>query len=374
MAKEKVTKRRNTFFQGFGKSIIGICGLAALLSSFLCAFCPFINPSSFVWTAFFGLGFWMIFFSNVVILIILISLKSRRTLLIPILALLFSMPGFVKSFSFGEKLDVDSQIKVMTYNVGVFRDYKVKSKTVDEVKNSLAKFVKTHNPDVLCLQESGKWPKNRAAEFSKKIGYKYYSYNANNGNSYFSKYPIENVNSFKDEKISKFADIKKIKIDKEKYFYLINCHFNSFGISEQEIEYINDARNIMKDSEIYGKSLITKLKNGFIRRTESTESLIENLPDDDIPLVICGDFNDTPLSYTYNRMTKAGLNDAFITSSRGIGKTYCGPLPLLRIDYFWYNDYVEIVDYKRFKQTTSDHYPLMMSFNLKEIEEVEEER
>lgn len=374
MAKEKVTKRRNTFFQGFGKSIIGICGLAALLSSILCAFCPFINPSSFVWTAFFGLGFWMIFFFNILILIILISLKSRRTLLIPILALLFSMPGFVKSFSFGEKLDVDSQIKVMTYNVGVFRDYKVKSKTVDEVKSSLAEFVKTHNPDVLCLQESGKWPKNRAAEFSKKIGYKYYSYNANNGNSYFSKYPIENVNGFKDEKISKFADIRKIKIDKENYFYLVNCHFNSFGISEQEIEYINDARNIMKDSEVYGKSLITKLKNGFIRRTESTESLIENLPDDDIPLVICGDFNDTPLSYTYNRMTKAGLNDAFITSSRGIGKTYCGPLPLLRIDYFWYNDYIEVVDYKRFKQTTSDHYPLMMSFNLKEIEEVEEER
>lgn len=374
MAKEKVTKRRNTFFQGFGKSIIGICGLAALLSSILCAFCPFINPSSFVWTAFFGLGFWMIFFFNILILIILISLKSRRTLLIPILALLFSMPGFVKSFSFGEKLDVDSQIKVMTYNVGVFRDYKVKSKTVDEVKSSLAEFVKTHNPDVLCLQESGKWPKNRAAEFSKKIGYKYYSYNANNGNSYFSKYPIENVNGFKDDKISKFADIRKIKIDKENYFYLVNCHFNSFGISEQEIEYINDARNIMKDSEVYGKSVITKLKNGFIRRTESTESLIENLPDDDIPLVICGDFNDTPLSYTYNRMTKAGLNDAFITSSRGIGKTYCGPLPLLRIDYFWYNNYIEVVDYKRFKQTTSDHYPLMMSFNLKEIEEVEEER
>lgn len=373
MAKEKETKRRNTFFQGLGKSIIGICGIAALLSSFLCAFCPFINPSLFVWTAFFGLGFWLIFFANILILIILISLKSRRTLLIPILALLFSIPGFVKSFSFGEKLEIEPEVKVMTYNIGVFRDYKVKSRTVDEVKSSLVKFIKTHNPDVLCLQESGKWPNNKALEFSKMIGYKYYSFNVKNGNSYFSKYPIENVNCFKDERINKFADIKKIKIDKGKYFYLVNCHFNSFGISAEEIEYINDTKNIVKDSDVYGKSLITKLKNGFIRRTESTELLIANLPDDDIPLVICGDFNDTPLSYTYSKMSGAGLRDAFITNSKGIGKTYCGPLPLLRIDYFWYNDFVEVVDYKRIKQTTSDHYPLMMTFNFRDTE-VEEKR
>lgn len=370
---EKDKKRRNTFFQGLGKSIVGICGIIALLSSVLCAFCPFINPSVLVWTAFFGLGFWMIFFSNIIILIILILLKSRRTLLIPIIALLFSIPGFIKSFSFGEKLDIEHQVKVMTYNVGVFRDYREKSKTVNDVKETLAQFVKTHNPDVLCLQESGKWPKNRAAEFSKMIGYKYHSFNAANGNSYFSKYPISNADNFKNKNISKFADIKKIKLSKDEYFYLVNCHFNSFGISMEEIEYINGTRNIVKDSEVYGKSVINKLRNGFKRRTESTESLIKNLPDDDIPLVICGDFNDTPLSYTYSCIANAGLNDAFITSSKGIGKTYCGSLPLLRIDYFWYNDFIEVVDYERIKQTTSDHYPLILTFNLIEASETIEE-
>ena len=118
--------------------------------------------------------------------------------------------------------------------------------------------------------------------------------------------------------------------------------------------------------------MIHKLKSGFERRTQSTDLLLENLPDDTLPLIICGDFNDTPLSYTYSQMSKAGMKDAFITASRGIGKTYCGPLPLLRIDYFWYNDYIEVVDYKRIKQTTSDHYPLIMTFNIKE--KVEEEQ
>ena len=370
MEKSKVKKRRNTFFQGFGKLIVGICGIAALISAFLCSICPLINPSVFVWTAFFGLAFWMIFFSNIIILIILISLKSRRTLLIPIIALLFSIPGIIKSYSFGDEKEDAESIKIMTYNVGVFRDYKVKSRSVSDVKKSLIDLIEEQDPDVICLQESGKWPENTAAEFSKKIGYKYYKLNKINGNSYFSKYPLEDVSYFNNEMISKFADIKKVKINKEDSFYLVNCHFNSFGISSEEIEYINDTKNIVKDKEIYGKSLITKLTSGFRLRTKSTQQLIGKLPDDDLPLVICGDFNDTPLSYTYNQMLNAGLKDAFITASRGIGKTYCGPLPLLRIDYFWYNDYIDVVGYDRIKHTTSDHYPLLLSFNIIEAEEL----
>lgn len=373
MEKKKEKKRRNTFFQGFGKLIIGICGIVALLSSCLCAVCPLISPSTFVWTAFFGLAFWMIFFANITILIILIFLKSRRTLLIPILALLFSIPGFIKSYSFGEAKNDTATIKVMTYNIGVFRDYKVNSRSVADVKKSLARLVNEQSPDILCLQESGKWPQNRASEFSKMIGYKYYSINTSNGNSYFSKFPLEDVKTFNNDVISKFADIKKVRINKDKSFYLVNCHFNSFGISSEEIEYINDTKNIVKDKEIYGKSVIKKLTRGFKLRTKSTQVLIDELPDDDMPLIICGDFNDTPLSYTYNQMLKAGLKDAFITASNGIGKTYCGALPLLRIDYFWYNDNIEVIEYKRIKQTTSDHYPLLMSFNIKEAEEIGEE-
>lgn len=373
MEKKKEKKRRNTFFQGFGKLIIGICGIVALLSSCLCAVCPLISPSTFVWTAFFGLAFWMILFANITILIILIFLKSRRTLLIPILALLFSIPGFIKSYSFGEAKNDTATLKVMTYNIGVFRDYKVNSRSVADVKKSLARLVNEQSPDILCLQESGKWPQNRASEFSKMIGYKYYSINTSNGNSYFSKFPLEDVKTFNNDVISKFADIKKVRINKDKSFYLVNCHFNSFGISSEEIEYINDTKNIVKDKEIYGKSVIKKLTRGFKLRTKSTQVLIDELPDDDMPLIICGDFNDTPLSYTYNQMLKAGLKDAFITASNGIGKTYCGALPLLRIDYFWYNDNIEVIEYKRIKQTTSDHYPLLMSFNIKEAEEIGEE-
>ena len=360
---EKTRKRRNTFFQGSLKLLIGIGGIVALISTFLCAICPFVNPSIFVWTAIFGLAFWMIFFVNIFILIILIRLKSRRTILIPIVALLFSIPGLLKSYSFGKEKDSNAQIKVMTYNVGVFRDYNDKNRSANDVKKTLAELVEAEKPDVLCLQESGQWPENAASAFSKMIGYKYYSINKANGNSYFSKYPLLEVKAFDNEGLIKFVDIKKVKINNEDSFYLVNCHFNSFKISD-DIDDINE-------KEVC-KSVIRKLVNGFMSRTEITELLLKKLPDDKLPIVICGDFNDTPMSYTYNKMFNAGLKDAFITVSKGIGKTYCGKLPLLRIDYFWYNDYVEVVSYKRIKQTTSDHYPLVMDFNItKAVEENE---
>lgn len=263
-------------------------------------------------------------------------------------------------------------MKVMTYNVGIFRDYNAYSRPVSEVKNTVVDLVNEYNPDIICFQESGRWTENTASDFSKMIGYEYFSYNNSNGNSYFSKYPIKKTDLFSEEGIDKFADVREVVLGKGKSFYLVNCHFNSFGITRKEIDYINDAKNIVKDSDKHGRSVISKLKRGFERRTETTDLLVKNMPKDDVPLVICGDFNDTPLSYTYHKMKITGLQDAFISNSFGIGKTYCGSLPLLRIDYFWYNDMIEVTDYLRIKRTTSDHYPLMMKFNIKD--EVEEEK
>ena len=85
---------------------------------------------------------------------------------------------------------------------------------------------------------------------------------------------------------------------------------------------------------------------------------------DDVLKSIFNGINDCADSFN-NQIKNAGLKDAFLTTSSGIGKTYCGALPLLRIDYFWYNDHIDAIDYNIIKQTTSDHYPLLMSFKIK---------
>ena len=163
------------------------------------------------------------------------------------------------------------------------------------------------------------------------------------------------VKAFDNEGLIKFVDIKKVKINNEDSFYLVNCHFNSFKISD-DIDDINE-------KEVC-KSVIRKLVNGFMSRTEITELLLKKLPDDKLPIVICGDFNDTPMSYTYYRMTR-GRQDAFVRGGSGLGATYSYLWPLLRIDYVLFPDEYKVGDCEVHKVKFSDHYPVVAEINFK---------
>lgn len=361
---KKTTDKKDkvSFLNKTLRLFVSAFGMVALVAAFICALSPYINPSKFVVPAMFGLAFWFIFISNILTLIALLVLKAKKLLLIPLLGIILLIPGLIKSFAFEKSEEGYAEVKVMTFNACNFRDVINNQKKQQEVLNYFYTFLKEHDPDVLCLQEGGGWHKTRIDEFLKNTSFKYHS--VNGGNAYFSKFPLKDVTSYNDENFTGFADLQKVMLDDDSYFYLVNCHFNSFQITKEEISYINDARNIIKESETHGKSVIVKLFKGFKERSESTELLLEKLPEGDYPLIICGDFNDTPLSYTYNKMAKYGLHDAFLRNSFGIGKTYSGSLPLLRIDYFWYNDLIQAVEYKRLGRISSDHFPLMLTFNI----------
>ena len=92
--------------------------------------------------------------------------------------------------------------------------------------------------------------------------------------------------------------------------------------------------------------------------------MLQGIPEVDAPVILCGDFNDTPLSYTYRRIQKAGYSDAFVAVGRGIMPTFAGKLPLLRIDYFWVNDKVMPLRFNRYRQKLSDHYPIILDFSI----------
>ncbi|MBK7959034.1 MAG: hypothetical protein IPK03_13625 [Bacteroidetes bacterium] len=78
--------------------------------------------------------------------------------------------------------------------------------------------------------------------------------------------------------------------------------------------------------------------------------------------IVCGDFNDIPMSYAYQNISK-GMQDAFVAKGLGFSKSIDLFIPNLRIDYIFTSNKFKINSYKVISKNLSDHYPLIISFN-----------
>ena len=94
------------------------------------------------------------------------------------------------------------------------------------------------------------------------------------------------------------------------------------------------------------KNLTTRLMIANKNRAHQAEEIQRHIDGSPYPVILCGDFNDTPLSYTY------------IEKGRGIGNTYIGEFPSFRIDYVLHSPTLYTVGYIREDITLSDHYPI----------------
>jgi endonuclease/exonuclease/phosphatase family metal-dependent hydrolase len=359
----------------FGKLLVFIFSLLAfggLVAMALSVLNAYVDPNRFIWTTFFGLAFWEILFYNILMLIILLSLKSRKAW-IAVLALMIAIPGFSKSYSRGKKMEADSSIRIMSYNVHNFGhvDGKTDKKSFAyQVMNT----VRDQAPDILCCQEFfGFIPKvTRQAcidSFAVGAGFPYVYYNRKSnygGNVIFSKYPIKKVSE-----VSIIAEehtygiMVSVDAGEKGKFHVANVHLLSYMITDDEIESLTTPQE-RQQYEALGKTLVHKLNFAFQRRSEELQQVLKGLSPIEGPVIVCGDFNEPPLSYNYRQMQKAGFVDTFTKVGHGIKPTYAGKLPLLRIDYIWANDGVTPLNFKRHRWKASDHYPIMLDFAINE--------
>jgi len=76
------------------------------------------------------------------------------------------------------------------------------------------------------------------------------------------------------------------------------------------------------------------------------------------PIILCGDFNETPQSYIYKLLSE-NFDDAFREGGWGIGSTYAGKIPGLKIDHILYPKEMKVLDARVSKVEFSDHYPVV---------------
>ena len=349
-------------------TILALIGLVAMALSVLNAY---VNPKHFIWTTLFGLAFWEILIFNIVVLVLLLLLWSKKAW-ISILALLVAIPGINKSYSFGSKEEADNSIRVMSYNVHMFKHIDGKTDSED-FASQMANQVRDQNPDILCCQEfaafkSGVSRPKCIEDFAESCGFQYIYYNRKSnfgGNVVFSKYPITKVDEesgFGQE--NTYGVMVTVDAGEKGKFHVANVHLLSYMITDTEIDLLINSTDKKDDLDTIGKTVLHKLSYAFQRRSDELKNVLTTMPPVSGPIIMCGDFNEPPLSYNYRQMQKAGFVDTFTKVGRGIKPTYAGKLPLLRIDYIWANEDVKPLNFKRLRCKASDHYPIMLDFAI----------
>ena len=144
---------------------------------------------------------------------------------------------------------------------------------------------------------------------------------------------------------------------------IFNNHFYTMSISDDDSDDIAHGK-ILSDGERM-KSIIERVADNSTVRTGHVDTLLKVVAATPYRHIVVGDFNDTPMSYVYNRMTEK-LTDLFTEKGSGFGYTYRPMWGWLRIDYVMYSDGLEPLQYKSDTEVVlSDHILVSAQFDIK---------
>jgi endonuclease/exonuclease/phosphatase family metal-dependent hydrolase len=353
--------------------IVAIMLLCALLI-------PVLNVSTYWPIGLLGLVTPYLAAINILYIIFWMLLGKNRRMLLSIIVIVLSW----KIFSVGiagniagnnNMLPKEKTLKVMSYNVRLLDLYKNSGEK--QTRNKLLQFIKEKKADVLCMQEFYSSLDSSGIENIKDIcdscNYRFVATNKNYitkrgffGDIIFSKLPIiAQENLLLDTAINthhfQYADVVKNKDT----FRIFNLHLQSIKLSQRDYNFTNISATPNDELIDKGKTILYKLKKSFSKRGNQANVVAQEIQESPYANIVCGDFNDIPSSYSYFKI-RGNMNDAFLQKGFGLGATYNGISPVLRIDNIFYsNAKFETIGFEKCKVSYSDHYPIIANLLIK---------
>ncbi len=144
---------------------------------------------------------------------------------------------------------------------------------------------------------------------------------------------------------------------------LINAHLQSNAITDMADQIATDGNLQQRDTWNTIRGMFGRYAKAAEKRAQQARMIKEVVDRSPHPVILGGDFNDVPASYVYHLLRKDGLKDAFLEAGRGLGVTFAGSLPGLRIDYLMASPELQVTDFQRFEADFSDHYSIQATFS-----------
>ena len=272
-----------------------------------------------------------------------------------------------RTLAIGKPTSEEKNFTVLNCNVRIFNVYDHLRDKDYKSSREMLKWVTNFDTDIACLQEFYNSETDSIFFTTRTISKKFpYSYTAPFlistrqffGMAIFSKKPIINKGeiTFREHSNNQiiFADIQ---IGKE-IVRVYNIHLQSMSIDENDI--INSRFN--DDSKNKWINILLRYKNGSIQRGRQVDELMKNIKGCPYKVIVCGDLNEPPYGYAYEEISDR-LDNAFQKAGNGLGVTYNGKLPFLRIDNQFFDKGLKVNKFTLHKEMTySDHYPISASY------------
>ncbi len=363
---------------------LNILALIVLLCSCMATY---IEPTKYWQLTFIGFAFPVVLVVNVFFLLLWI-LKRDAFGLISLVAIVLTWKFIHSTFAvnFNEAYK-EAGIKVMTWNVKNFDLYNWNKNA--ETREQMLALIKKEKADVLCLQEFytnnqlfhnleylrdslgfryvyffpsvdlKKLPKSKLQQTLWKKGELHQQW----GVATFSKFPIVDTGKI-DFKNSFANDCIYTDIDfKGNTARVYNVHFESIHLGRDDYAALDSLEENQTTGWTPLKNIMRKMRRAYSKRSQQANAVAESMDGFSGQKILCGDFNDVPVSYTYTT-AKGNLQDAFVETSKGFGATFANKFSIFRIDYTLFDSRIKINSYKTIRKELSDHYPVVATFSL----------
>lgn len=373
-----------SFLATFTRRLFIVLNILAAIFFLLACINMFIDPGEWWFIAILGLFFPFMIVVHLFFITGWLLARSRWALL-SLIVLIIGYPNISAligtTYNSSESAEkTPGTIRVLSWNVHQFGFFENPKKAV-ELRRQMLDFIKTQDPDIICMQEfvKDRLPDKKLVtvfELMKNIGYPY-SFTSEDyiqdkgeyfmGVAIFSKHPI--VDSFR---IRYKGDIRSMSAESllaadiainGKPVRIFTTHLQSNRIAEEEYVHVSSRRADKDSVLIASKSIAKKLRAAYRFRSEQADKVTAAMDASPHPEIVAGDFNDIPNSYTYFRIRKNRV-DAFHEQGWGLGRTFSHISPTLRIDYIIADKKFEVLKFNRRILPYSDHYPIIADLRL----------
>ena len=350
-------------------NVISVVGLLVTGYSYV------LSPINWPYLSLMGYFFPAFLFANGFFLALWVFVNWKY-LLIPVIGFIAAYqplslycPFFTSSSVDEAEYSSQTKLTILSYNTYNWGKY---DNSEENSKENVIEYIASQKPDIICLQESPL--DNKTMEIIKDYmpEMKYHTSIRNDDDkhgvilSFLSKYPIKKEKNLEIPSKSNAAGAIWVDIN-GKQLLVVNCHLETQSLSLSEKEgfsrLVHGVANgeVEKDSMKSGsKFYLKKLSASAQKRAPQAELVSEFIKENsNISTIVCGDFNDIPLSYTHHIISN-GLTDCYQERGRGFGFSYCHNAMRVRIDHILCSpDINPIKCWVDSDIKLSDHYPII---------------